>query len=137
MANSKPSRNAKALRNAPVYRAFSPKNHPLDSTKTHFLKNTLTAAVYNGNTTSEVIKAQLTYALNPANNITGVVFEAIEITSNNDHYIWPNNDPAGYQITKDASGAAHTLSILLVCPAPLDPGNTSPMPDKPGDVDPG
>jgi hypothetical protein len=34
MANSKPSRNAKALRNAPVYRAFSPKNHPLDSTKT-------------------------------------------------------------------------------------------------------
>ena len=25
MANSKPSRNAKALRNAPVYRAFSPK----------------------------------------------------------------------------------------------------------------
>jgi hypothetical protein len=38
MANSKPRRNAKSLHNAPLYRAFSLKNHPLDFTKTQYIE---------------------------------------------------------------------------------------------------
>jgi hypothetical protein len=37
MPNSNPSRNAKYLSNAQLCHAFSPKNHPLDRAKTHFL----------------------------------------------------------------------------------------------------
>jgi hypothetical protein len=34
MPNSKPTRNAKCLRNAQLSQASTPKNRPLDSTKT-------------------------------------------------------------------------------------------------------
>jgi len=36
MPNSNPSRNAKYLSNAQLCQAFSPKKHPLESTKTQF-----------------------------------------------------------------------------------------------------
>jgi hypothetical protein len=50
MANSKPSRNAKALRNAPVYRAFSPKI-------THSIPRRPKFYFYSGTYSGEVLDA--------------------------------------------------------------------------------
>jgi hypothetical protein len=95
----------------------------------YFLKYTLPNSRENGRLTSDAIKHLLLYALDPSNKIKRVVFEAIEDTTTNVHYIDPDNWTP--QVVD------RTLKILLRCPAPLDPANTAPMPDQPGDADAG
>ena len=96
----------------------------------YFLQNTLPAAMYppaGPISTAQAIQNMLGYALNPANNIHRVVFEAVEVTPNPahpaPHYVHPDN------ATRTVYGT--TMHILLICPAPLASANTAADPTQP------
>jgi hypothetical protein len=99
----------------------------------YLLKNVLPAATYNGIVTAQAIKDMLGWALNPMNNVTRVVFDAVEDSGTGVHYIHPNNS------TKDTRTAGGnrgvTLNMLLVCPAPLANANVTDIPDTANDID--
>lgn len=96
----------------------------------YFLQNTLPAAnkypAAAPITTTQAIKNMLLYALNPANNITRVVFEAVEDKAASCHYVYPDN------VKQTVHGS--TMHILLICPAPLVSTNTAADPTQPDTV---
>jgi len=76
--------------------------------------------------TAQAIKTALTFALNDANGINRVVFEAEEQSDAAQHFVYPSNRVPGLQI-------GSTLNVILVCPAPLREQDVA---DPPGDNDP-
>jgi hypothetical protein len=110
-----------------------------------FLKKILKTADHNGVSTAASIKKILAYALSHAtgaDKVVRVVFRAIQGTdSNAEHFVSsapdvasePGNPHGNTDIARlvDTTG---TLSVLLVCPAPL-PNQSAPVPNQTSDVD--
>ena len=102
----------------------------------YLLKNTLPAANYNppgggpARNTAAAIKTLLGYALDPTKNIVRVIFDAVEDTAAPQHYVHPDNLTPQVRVGRHNQ---NTLTILLVCPRPLDPGNLENIPD--GEID--
>lgn len=99
----------------------------------YFLKIILKDAARNNESTTQSIKAALSYAMNNL-NVKRVVFDAIQGTDNTaDHYVYPNNPVSDSDIAAlvDTTG---TLSVALICPSPL-PDKSSPVPDQQADLD--
>ena len=110
-----------------------------------FLKNILKTAGHNGVSTAASIKKILAYALNHAtgsDKVVRVVFRAIQGTDPNaEHFVSSASDVATEpgNPTDDADIAelvdtTGTLSLLLVCPAPL-PNRSIPVPNQTSDLD--
>jgi hypothetical protein len=101
------------------------------------LKNILRTATHDTRSTATSIKNALAYALRNstgAGKVVRVVFRAIQGTDRTaDHYVAPDNPIDDPNIAKlvDSTG---TLTIVLVCPKPLD-NQSTPVPDQPGDAD--
>jgi hypothetical protein len=100
----------------------------------YFLKTILKGAVYNNNSTTDSIKAILSYAMRNT-GVKRVVFDAVQGTDNPpaDHYVYPNNPVIVGDIAAlvDATG---TLNISLICPSPL-PNKSAPVPNQQADLD--
>jgi hypothetical protein len=110
-----------------------------------FLKNILKTADHNGMSTAASIRKILAYALSHAtgaDKVVRVVFRAIQgIDSNAEHFVSsapdvatePGNPHDNTNIARlvDTTG---TLSVLLVCPAPLS-NKSAPVPNQTSDVD--
>jgi len=80
-------------------------------------------------TTTAAINAALTKAMDANHAITRVVFDAQEDSKVAAHHIYPNNGNPGITI-------GDTLTIILVCPAPLSDDDVA-NPPAPNDLDPG
>jgi hypothetical protein len=110
-----------------------------------FLKNILKTAKHNGVSTAASVKKILAYALSHAtgaDKVVRVVFQAIQGTDPNaEHFVSsasgvatePGNPTDNADIARlvDTTG---TLSLTLVCPAPL-PNQSAPVPNQISDVD--
>jgi len=99
----------------------------------YFLKKILKDAAYNNRSTTQSIKAILSYAMNNS-SVKRVVFDAVQGTDTTaDHYVYPNNPVLNDDIAAlvDTTG---TLNVALICPKPL-PDKTSPVPDQQADLD--
>ena len=103
----------------------------------YFLKNILSSATYNGVSTTQSIKSILSYAVRTS-GVKRIAFDAIQgAAANVDHYVYsptiagnPVNDGDIASLV-DTTG---TLIVALICPSSL-PDQTSPIPNKQGDVD--
>ncbi len=99
----------------------------------YFLKKILKDAAHNNVSTTQSVKAVLSYAMNNS-SVKRVVFDAVQGTDTTaDHYVYPNNPIADNDIAAlvDTTG---TLSLSLICPSPL-PDKSAPVPDQQGDLD--
>jgi hypothetical protein len=99
----------------------------------YFLKKILKDAALNNVSTTQSIKAILSYAMNNS-GVKRVVFDAVQGTDTTaDHYIYPDNPVSDNDIAAlvDSTG---TLSVVLICPSPL-PDKSSPIPNKQADLD--
>jgi hypothetical protein len=100
----------------------------------YFLKKILKDATHNGTSTADSIKAILSYGLRRNTGVARIVFDATQGADGSlDHYVAPGNPVQDADIAPlvDSTG---TLSITLVCPAPL-PNRSAPVPDQQGDLD--
>jgi hypothetical protein len=104
----------------------------------YFLKKILKDATHNNASTTDSIKAILSYALKtPA--VKRVVFDAnTGSDANADHYVGSPDQLKSNPVTDadiavlvDGTG---TLNVTLVCPSPL-PNKTSAVPNQQGDLD--
>jgi len=115
---------------------YPTKTYPGDNAKGKwffFLKKIVKDAAHNGVSTTDSIKAVLSYALNNY-GVKRVVFDAIQGTDPNaDHYVYPDNpvSNAGIAGLVDTTG---TLTVTLICPAPL-PNTTASTPNQNADLD--
>ena len=101
----------------------------------YFLKKILKDAVHNNISTTQSIKAMLSYAMDHS-GVKRVVFDAVQGTDTTaDHYIYPNNPVSDGDIGAlvDVTG---TLNVALICPSPL-PDKSSPIPNQQADLDEG
>ncbi len=97
------------------------------------MKKILKDAAHNNVSTTQSVKAVLSYAMNNS-SVKRVVFDAVQGTDTTaDHYVYPNNPIADNDIAAlvDTTG---TLSLSLICPSPL-PDKSAPVPDQQGDLD--
>jgi len=116
-------------------------NYPNDNAQGKwffFLKKILMSATYQGVSTAQSIKSILSYAVRNSgarnSTVKRVVFDAQQGTGGNvDHYVYPANPVTDVDIAGlvDTTG---TLSVMLVCPAPL-PDDASAIPNQQGDLD--
>lgn len=99
----------------------------------YFLKKILKDATHNNVSTTQSVKAILSYAMNNA-GVKSVVFDAVQGTDTTaDHYVYPDNPVTNNDIAAlvDTTG---TLRISLICPSPL-PDKSSPVPNQQADLD--
>jgi len=115
---------------------YPTKTYPNDNAKGKwffFLKKIIKDAAHNGISTTDSIKAILSYALN-THGVKRVVFDARQGSDPNaDHYVDPGNPVTTVDIARlvDTTG---TLMVALICPAPL-PNSTAPTPNQDADLD--
>jgi hypothetical protein len=106
----------------------------------YFLKNILKNASHNGVSTAKSVKKLLGYAMRHS-TVLRVTFQAVPgVDPNADHFVAsgssvvePGNPISDADIVKLLDSAG-TLSIQLVCPAPL-PNQSSPVPNQSSDLD--
>jgi hypothetical protein len=114
-------------------------NDPAKAKWFFFLKQILPAAMHRGVTTSFSIKKILSYAMSHK-TVKRVVFDAIQGPDLSQHYVeWGDpitqgNPTADNQIS-DLVDTTGTLLIRLICPAPLNDGDTAPTPNQNSDLD--
>jgi hypothetical protein len=99
----------------------------------YFLKHTLKEPA------TKSIKAVLSYAMTNPKDVARVVFDARpgDPKTNPDHYIeGPVPNPVSAADVARLVDSSGTLLVALICPESLSM-NTAPVPNQPGDVDPG